>query len=210
MFFLLSVLLAFIFATPILGGPAYSFSVFLIGPAIIFTVFIRRSCYVEDTSYSKNFLKSLPISKKKIVQGKFILSYLTFIPGLSVVFFSHLIYKTFFQMSLQINVGFALIILSALIINYGLYLFLYFKYDCSVADYSRYLIAFFYFMVFRFRDFFGGVQEIDVYLGVVAVIAAVIINYIFMILSVKAFGKNTSAGHSLNSGINIRRFFGIR
>lgn len=113
-------------------------------------------------------------------------------------------------MSLQINLGFALVILSALIMNFGLYLFLYFKYDCSVADYSRYLIAFFYFMVFRFGDYFVGIQEIDVYLGVAAIVAAVIINYIFMTLSVKAFEKITSAGRSLNSGIDIGRFFGIR
>ena len=208
-FFILSVLLAIFGATTILGGPDCSFSVFFVGPAAIFTVFIRRACHVEDTSYSKNFLKALPISRRNIVQGKFVLSYLTFIPGLLVVFFSHLIYKTFFQMSLQINLGFAFILLSILIITFGLYLFLYFKYDCSVAHYSTYLIAFFYFTLFKFRDFFVGIQETNVYLGIGAIIIAVIVNYIFMKLSMKAFGQNTSAGRTLNSGIDFKRFLGF-
>ena len=208
-FFILSVLFAIFGAIPILGGPGYSLAVFLMGPAAIFTVFIRRTCHVEDTFYSKNFLKSLPISKKEVVQGKFILSYLTFIPGLLVVFFSHLIYKTFFQMSLQINLGFAFILLSILIITFGLYLFLYFKYDCSIAHYSTYLIALFYFVLFKFRTFFVGIQETNVYLGISAIIIAVIVNYIFMKLSVKAFGQNTSAGRDLNSSIDFKRFFGI-
>jgi hypothetical protein len=156
---------------------------------VIFTVFIRRSCYVEDTSYSKNFLKLLPVSKKHIVQEKFLLSYLTFIPSLLVFFVSSFIYQFFFHMSFQIDITSVLIVLSLLIVYFGLYLFLYFKFDFSIAQYSTFLIAIFYFIILKFQEFFIGSQGTQFYFGIAVVAVAVLVNYIFMKLSVRAFSK---------------------
>jgi hypothetical protein len=150
---------------------------------------VRKACHTEDTASSKSLLKALPLARKHIVQEKFLLSYLTFIPGLLVFFVSSFIYQFFFHMSFQIDITSVLLVLSLLIVYFGLYLFLYFKFDFSIAQYSTFLIAIFYFIILKFQEFFIGSQGTPLYFGIAVITVAILVKYVLMKLSVRAFSK---------------------
>lgn len=101
-----------------------------------FTYVVAHSCYVDDKGMSVFWLKSLPVSPKKFIDSKYVLTILATLEGLFLFTLTNYLISIFKNSTYALFINLLPIMLIFHIIYCSLYLFLYFKYGYSIAQYS--------------------------------------------------------------------------
>lgn len=133
------------------GTTSQFFAVVLYFPLLVVNYIIGKFCYIEDSTYTLNFLKSLPISKYKRVGSRYL-------EGILLVFFTTayctFIEQTFFIKDPSVSLQYFSISASVYIAYLGLYLGLFYFKNYQLAQQSL-SIAFiiFFAMVAIFKYF---------------------------------------------------------
>ena len=120
------------------GTTSQFFAVVLYFPLLVVNYIIGKFCYLEDSTYTLNFLKSLPISKYKRVGSRFL-------EGILLVFFTTA-YCTFIEQYFSISA-------SVYIAYLGLYLGLFYFKNYQLAQQSlsiAYIIFFAVVAIFKY------------------------------------------------------------
>ena len=162
------------------GKTVFSYSLMLV-PALLFAGFILHNCYLEDNYSTLTFLKSLPVSKKMLIQEKFLLSHLFIIIGIIETFIFYLLLPAIpfpFQLSH--------IFLSTAVmeIYFGVFLFLFYCFSFFASRIPPNALAMSLLFLHLNKIEFQSIN-IPLPLATLILVASLIINYLLMTVSIK-------------------------
>lgn len=159
-----------------------------------FSLFISKSCYVDERGYTLNFLKTLPTRTANIVNAKYALtlgavclSYLLFFVSGHIVAFAGLF-------PVRIHLIPASVALSVHFLYCGCYLLCFFRFSYSVAQYSNGIIL----VAMLLGKMIGSRKYLQVDLNdlprllLIALVATLTLFLFSWHLSIRAFGKRVS------------------
>ncbi|MEH7856471.1 ABC-2 transporter permease, partial [Bacillus thuringiensis] len=101
-------------------------------PFINVNFFVGKSCYIEDSDDVRNFLKILPINHNKIIFTRYIEMIVTLAISNLYAFFIQLYLMKDVTSSFLIHIN--LLVFSALLIYFGIYLSVYYKLNYHAAQ----------------------------------------------------------------------------
>ncbi|HDR7760557.1 ABC-2 transporter permease [Bacillus cereus] len=113
------------------GDNKYLIMSFLL-PFINVNFFVGKSCYIEDSEDVRNFLKILPINHNKIIFTRYIEMIVTLAISNLYAFFIQLYLMKDVNSSFLIHIN--LLVFSALLIYFGIYLSVYYKLNYHAAQ----------------------------------------------------------------------------
>ena len=142
------------------GTNSQFFAIVLYFPLLVVNYIISKFCYLEDSAYTLNFLKSLPISKYKRVGS-------SYLEGILLVFFTTA-YCTFIEQPFFINdpsvsLQYFSISTSIYIAYLGLYLGLFYFKNYQLAQQSLTIALIIFFAVFAIFKYFNLDLQIQLY-----------------------------------------------
>lgn len=141
-------------------------------PAMIFSFVVGRLCYLEDPESTKQFLLSLPLSKRELIMEKNILSYLSIIVGMVISNGMGYLCTQITKEPWQIDIRLVLVVGLAVILFNTVYIGLNYLLDYSKTQYTSYILMFVMFAFFKFGNeiaqFIGG-SSIGILLGIVMI-----------------------------------------
>ncbi|MHB1390025.1 MAG: ABC-2 transporter permease [Thermoleophilia bacterium] len=150
---LIGILITLVIAL-VLRDERYSVSVFFLGSSFIFNQVVGKSCYMDDKGNAFAFLKSLPISKKAIVLSKYAEGLMSLAVALVIISAVNIVLALTGASQVHLGpVALILIMLSALLIYFGVYLLLFFRYGFAAAQHSMVVIIIMAFIAVRLQSY---------------------------------------------------------
>jgi len=170
----------FIFGIATSGKALFTYVLMLV-PGLLFSGFIMYNCYLEDNYSTLTFLKSLPVSKKMLIQEKFLLSNLFIVIGIIETFIFYLLLPAIpfpFQLSH--------IFLSTAVmeIYFGTFLYLFYRFNFFASRFPPNVFVMSLLFLHLKKIEFQSIT-IPLPLATVILIIALIVNYLLMIVSIK-------------------------
>ncbi len=154
---------------------------------LFFSSVIIKMTYIEDGYSTDTLLKSLPISKEHLIKEKFILAQLVLIFGLVQ---NTLIYLFLPQIHFPLGIPEFFLALTYLELYFGLYLYLFFRFDYSVAYFVPGL-----FLGGIYGLYFSGnsihTLQFHPVISIVIFVFSLFVNYLLMNTSIKYLKKLT-------------------
>lgn len=149
---LLGFVLAVLFSLITLDSQKYYSVALMMCPSFLFTYLVGKMCYFEDASASKQFLLSMPISKKDLIAEKNYLSFLSIFIGLVLAIGSSAITDVMLKRELLFDLKLILGVILALVLYNTVYISLNYCFDYSITQFTPYLLLVFMLILFKFGD----------------------------------------------------------
>lgn len=107
-----------------------------------FAYLVGQSAYMDDKGISGSWLRTLPVKPHQIIDAKYLLALLTTVEGFLLYLGTQFVSASVRQVAFQMSASLFTAILGLHLVYCGLFLFLFYKYGFSVAQYSIALVAF--------------------------------------------------------------------
>lgn len=132
----------------------YSVAMLMV-PSLLFSFVVGKMCYEEDSKSTKEFLLSMPVSKKNIAMEKNIIGHICILLGFCIVnimfWITSMVLK---KTELFFNVDIMLIVACFLIIYNFIYIYLNYKFDYSKTHFASYVVLALMLILFKFGNEF--------------------------------------------------------
>lgn len=174
---ILGLLIAFMFATIRYDGPQYYSVALVMCPALLFSFVVGKLCYIEDSLSTEQFLLSMPISKKQLLNEKNLLSFLCILIGIIIANFVGISIDIIRNRTLFFDMSSNILMVSILIIYNSVYIYLNYRYDYSKTQLTPYILLGIMLFLFKYGNITLEISN-TILPYIILLIAVLIINYV--------------------------------
>ncbi len=146
------ILAAVFFAAISIDGHRYYPVALMMCPSLLFSFVVGKMCYMEDSTSTRQFLLSLPVSRADTIFEKNIMSYICIVAGILIANTGGWIIAIMKNRAFYSDLPLMLAICIFLIIYNTVYIFLNYRYDYSKTQFTPYILLGLMLVLFKFGD----------------------------------------------------------
>lgn len=182
----LGVLFATFFSIITIDGAKYYTVSLMMCPSLMFSWTVGKICYMEDSNATRQFLLSLPVSKKDIINEKNILSFFCILGGILIANVGSILVGVARDQSVHIDWRINIIMIIFLMFYNTIYIFIYYWYDYSKVRFVPYIILVFMFIFFKFgNETITVVNNAPNIIFIGFLVCALFLNYFVLRIAIK-------------------------
>lgn len=130
-------------------GQRYKILACTLIPLLLFNFIIGKLCFVEDRDKVFKYIQALPIKKSHFVIAKYFEGFVVLVVSFVFIFIENFILKILNKNYFNLDLQYALLIFSIMLIYVGIFFFLYFRFNYQVANQT--LVVFYIFCLIGYK-----------------------------------------------------------